>query len=150
MTDGLSHSLLLEILNRVGVIEKQNERHQAQNEMILAAQERADASRSRTHERIDDLTTEVHRLASAQAASAVAQESFRDRLEVVEPIVTMLKEEKIDRRAVRRACARAVKFLRSGYGLAGSVAGAGATAWFQWEAIRTAIARVLGFKIGGG
>lgn len=135
----LSESLLLEALNRLNVIERQNMRNATQNETIIAAQQRAEESRGTMHTRLNEISVNV-------AALEVHSEQQGKRLDVLDPIVTRLNESSIEGKAIRKAIAAVV---RNSYARAGGAALAGGALWHQWEGIRDAVLRILGMKVGG-
>lgn len=136
---GLSTSLLLEALNRLGVIEKQNARQEVQNETILAGQAAADKSRGDIHRRINELSVNA-------ARTDAAVETLNDWREVLDPIVVSLKDGSIEQRAVRKFISAVVK---NSYARAGGAVIAGGAAWHQWETLRDGVLRLVRFKIGG-
>lgn len=137
--DNLSHSLLLEILNRQSVLEANVARTEQQNVLILDAHRSADQSRARIHTRIDEMSANV-----ASLSADVNQQG--ERLEALDPVVQMLKDAHVERNTIRRVIK---DFCKNGYVIGGTAITVSGTVWHQWDVVRAAVLRLLGAKVGG-
>lgn len=137
--EDLSTSLLLEVLNRLSMIERQNARSGTQNEIIIAAQAHAEQSRAATHARINEISVNVATLETSVGTLNEARDAL-------DPIVQMLRDAYMEKKTVRRVIR---EFCKNGYVLGGVAASAAGGAWLQWDNLRTVILRILGAKVGG-
>lgn len=138
----LSEQLLLQALNGLSLIEQRIVRTEAQNEAILASQEKADRrmdsaeeSRGKMHQRINEMSINV-----AGIESEVGE------LKALSPIVKMLSDAHLERKTVRRVVKN---FCKNGYVIAGGGITTVGAIWHQWDNIKSILLRLLGAKIGG-
>lgn len=133
--ESLSNSLLLQALNRLDVIERQNSRNAAQNETIIRAQQHADQSRTDMHKRLNEISINVATI-----------ESEVGTLQELRPIVTMLRDAHIERSVIRKVLGTVA---RNGYARAsGAVIAAGGAAW-HWDTLAGMVRRFFSLKVGG-
>lgn len=149
----LQNSLLLQCLaelsalgERLAMTDQRIARTETQNDAIIEKQDRADirqdaadASRGEMHKRINEISVNV-------AGIEVEVEGQGKRLDALDPIVAGLKEAGLEQRVIRKVV---LAVLKNGYARAGGAALAGGVLLHQWEAVRDAVLRILGMKVGG-
>jgi hypothetical protein len=139
----LSNSLLVQALAQLTEVATEVARNSAQNELLITGLRSADESRSKLHQRLNEIAENV-------AGQSVEIEKQSERLDVLDPIVTMLRDAHIERRVIRGIVGKLIAAGKKGYVLSGTgaIAGVG-VAWHQWDAVRAFVLRLIGAKVGG-
>lgn len=138
----LSNTLLVQALAQLTEVATEVARNSAQNDLLIRGLQAADESRGKLHQRLNEIAENV-------AGQSVEIEKQSERLDVLDPIVTMLRDAYIERRVIRGIVGKVLAAGKKTYVLSGTGALAGAgVAWHQWDTVRAFVARMIGAKIG--